>query len=95
MTSEPSKFAVPESLLATGPLLRFDFSFVDRTIEKLGSNGRFIEAIVTTHKELKALHEAGEIKGDSATTDEAIKFLEQEAIAAMIAFNSKNGIIRL
>lgn len=95
MTYDSPKFAVPNSLLAAGPLLRFDFSFLDRIIDGLSSDSRFIDAIVMASMELKALQEAGEIRGDSEEINEAIRFLEQEATSTTIAFNSKIGIIKL
>ncbi|MEH6633701.1 MAG: hypothetical protein V7776_23090 [Halopseudomonas aestusnigri] len=96
MTSnKQTNYSLPISMVKAGNLISFDFSFTNLIIEELPDNFRFISLVQSVADEVRRLVDVGELEMDAEGVAEAVKFLQQEAQATLIAFNCKNSIIQL
>ena len=95
MRDNRNKYIAPTLLTKLGAQYRFNFTPFEEYSFEITNNFHFLTGLSQITDIIDGIDRTALSQGDQALLDETRSFLQQEIESATIAFDNKNGVVRL
>lgn len=95
MRDNRNKYIAPNSLTKLGAQYRFDFTPFEGYSFEITNNFHFLTGLSQITEALDGIDRSSLKPEEHAILEQARTFLQQEVESATVAFDNKNGVVRL